>query len=360
MSSELDQLKAKLVEVEKQLKFFADNCQCPEPEPEPEPPCTAVCAKGLPTIGGPKPGGWGASNDPTKWEVVTMRNDPTKFKVVDENNVNVAHNFQSSADAQQYIDFHICKCVKPEPEPEPEPGPQPTPGTTPYPIKGTPMTTSTTKGQRGPTERHYASGKPDDWTIERNLKPIPFKNYQFVTYTTMGPIEHDDNISIKFGGHHMGKNGWFDCGISFGQAGKAGSSQSCLGTEPKHPSTKLCIVKGKKYDSVLNKKVGVAGVYFTDQNKIELWIDMGNGWDKAAEGTNVGGLKPQAGNQECQLRIDGFDYTGEKNETDPVKLKAAGAPDIHSAIVTEIDVTASATSAAVVSGKGEECECDDE
>jgi hypothetical protein len=279
-------------------------------------------------------GGWGGDMASAKlWESVPMTDDPKLWKVIDKAGKNIAHKFETEAEADRYIAYH--KCVQeggdpdppgPGPQPEPEPpGPTPTPGTTPYPIKGTPMQSS----QRGPTERHYASGKPDDWTIEKNVKSIPFENYQWVTYTTMGPIEHDDTISVKFGGVHMGPGGWWDCGISFG-------GQTCLGTEPKHPSTKLCIVKGPNVGSVLNKKVGVAGVVFKKTGKIELWIDMGQGWKKAVEGTNVGGLKPTSGNQEAQLRIDGFNYSGKKDEKDMEEVVKAGGPRIHSAIVTEI------------------------
>jgi hypothetical protein len=275
-----------------------------------------------------KEGGWGGDEaSAATWESVPMKDDPSMFKVVDKQGKNIAHKFASEAEADNYIKYHQCiqeggdtdpspepPGPEPEPEPEPpgpEPTPTPTPGATPYPIKGTPMQST----QRGPTTRHYASGKPDDETIEKNVKGIPFKNYQWVTYTTMHKIEHDDNISVKFGGHHMGKKGWYDCGISF-------EGQTCLGVEPKHPSTKLCVVKGPKLDSVIEKKTGVAGVYFTDENKIELWIDQGQGWKKAAEGVGVGGLKPEAGNQETQLRIDGFEK--------------GSVPTIHSAIVTEI------------------------
>lgn len=267
-------------------------------------------------------GGWGGDlGSPETWESVPMKDMPEHFKVVDAKGVNIAHHFETEAEADKYIKYH--QCMKeggdtdptpgpPPPSPPPGPGPTPTPGATPYPPKGTPMQST----QRGPTTRHYASGKPDDETIEKNVKSIPFKNYQWVTYTTMHKIEHDDNISVKFGGHHMGKKGWYDCGISF-------DGQTCLGVEPKHPSTKLCVVKGPKLSSVIEKKTGVAGVYFTDTNKIELWIDENNqGWKKVAEGVGIAGLKPEAGNQETQLRIDGFEK--------------GSVPTIHSAIVTEI------------------------
>jgi hypothetical protein len=328
---------------DERLKKLEDKVFSTEPGPLPPGGCGADPD---PQDKHVREGGWGGDMaGASQWESVPMKDDPSLFKVVDKEGKNIAHKFTSETEADRYIAYH--KCIQeggdpdePEEPPTTEPPTEPpippptTAGETPYPVVGTPMVTSTTKGQRGPTERHYASGKPDDWTIERNVKPIPFKNYQFVVYVTMGPNpEHSDNISLKFGGHHMGKKGWYDCGVSFGD----GKGQTCLGTEPKHPSTKLCIVKGPQVGDVLNKKVGVAGVYFTDENKIELWTDTGSGgWKKAAEGANVGGLKPTPGNQEAQLRIDGFDYSGKKDETDPAKLKAAGAPDIHSAIVTEI------------------------
>ena len=263
-----------------------------------------------------KEGGWGGDTaSPKTWQSVPMKDDPKLFKVVDAAGKNIAHKFASEADADKYITYHQCIVergdVGPNPNPEPGPGPAPTTGETPYPVKGTPMQST----QRGPTTRHYASGKPDDETIEKNVKSIPFDNYQWVTYTTMHEIEHDDNLSVKFGGNHMDGHGWFDCGISF-------EGQTCLGVEPKHPSTKLCVVKGPKLSSVLNKKVGVAGVFHKKENHIELWIDMGDGWKKAVEGKDVAGLKPNQKTNEAQLRIDGF--------------KKGSVPTIHSAIVTEI------------------------
>ena len=60
--------------------------------------------------------------------------------------------------------------------------------------------------------------------------------------------------------------------------------------------------------SILNKKIGMASVYFADQNKIELWTDTGDGkWVKQCEGIDVKGFNPKASTFECQLRIDGFE-----------------------------------------------------
>ncbi len=265
-----------------------------------------------------KEGGWGGDTaSPKLWDVVAMKDDPAQFKIVDKAGKNIAHKFATKQEADRYVKYHQCMEEKGDtdpgpiviPEPPTTPPGGPSPGEYPYPAKGTPM-----QGvKKGPLTRHYASGKPDDKTVEMNVKSIPFDNYQWVTYTTMHKIEHDDNISVKFGGVHQGGGGWFDCGISF-------EGQTCLGVEPKHPSTKLCVVKGPKLSSVLEKKVGVAGVYHKKENHIELWIDMGDGWKKACEGKDVAGLKPNEASNETQLRIDGFE----------------DEPTIHSAVVTEI------------------------
>lgn len=115
----------------------------------------------------------------------------------------------------------------------------------------------------------------------------------------------------------MGKKGWYDMGVSFD------GSKICGGVEPKHPSTKLCVVQSKeKIGSILNKKIGVAGVYFKKENRVELWLDFpaGSGWKKYIDGVSIGGLKPDPSDNEAQLRIDGFE----------------DLPTIHEAFVTEI------------------------
>lgn len=279
------------------------------PQPEPEPT--------LPDDG--RTQNKGASKDATTWKIVHMRNDPNLFKIVDSANINVADQFHSQANAQQYIDYYIWKQGENPPPPPPPPPPQP-PSETPYPIIGEPMAST----QRGPTIRHYASGKPDDKTIEKNVKNIKFDNYQFVTYVTMNSIQHDDTISHKLGGTHMG-SGWFDHGVSFGD----GKGQTCLGTEKKHPSTQSCVIEGPEVGEILGKKVGIATTYFKKRNHTELWVDMGDGWKKQIEGTNVNNFNPNSAINEAQLRIDGFD----------------DVPTIHSAFVTEIAEVAASGSA---------------
>jgi hypothetical protein len=191
----------------------------------------------------------------------------------------------------------------------PEPPVAGTTVTGPYPATGKEIQTT----QRGPTVRHYASGKPDDKTIEKNAKGIKARNHQFIVYVTVKTIEHDDTVSLKFGGTHMG-TGWFDNTVGF----KDGATG--LGTEEKHPSADLYIVKGPKIGSILGKKLGVAGVYLADENKCELWTDLGDGWKKQVEGVDVGDFNPKASTFECQLRIDGFE----------------DEPEIHTAVVQPI------------------------
>ena len=135
-----------------------------------------------------------------------MKDDPSLFKVVDSANINVADQFHAQVTAQQYIDHFKCT---PQPDPDPTecpPGqhrdangncvpdlpPGPVTGAGPYASTGNELQTSL-----GPVKtRHYASGKPDDLTRERTVGGVPYKNYQFIVYTTMNGVEHDDAVSV--------------------------------------------------------------------------------------------------------------------------------------------------------------------
>ena len=215
------------------------QCKCvPDVKPCPE----------LPADGRPQPSK-GANPDAHTWKSVEMRDDPNLFKVVDAAGINVADQFNSKATADQYIAHFVCDTPPPPPcPPQPCPAgqhwdtklckcvvdtPPPVGGVGPY--VGTGKQLDTKLGEV--KVRHYASGKPDDFTRERTVTGVPYKNYQFIVETTMHSIEHDDTLSLKFGGTHMG-SGWFDCGVSFEDG------QCCLGTEENHPSTDLCIVTG--------------------------------------------------------------------------------------------------------------------
>jgi hypothetical protein len=268
-----------------------------------------------------KPGGWGGNRDPRTWKPTKMKDDPKLWKVVDNKGKNIVTSFTTQEFAQRVIDIarelYQEDGDPDEPDTTPDvPPTQPEPPTTgqlgPYAAVG-PTLQPTRRPEKGYTTRHYRSGKPDDRTVEMNVKGIKARNHQFITYVTINSIEHDDNTSLKLGGTHMG-TGWFDNGVSF----KDG--QVCLGTEKKHPSTQTCVKKGPKIGSILGKRVGVACSYFADQNKVEIFTDLGTGWKKQLEGTDVGGFNPKADTFECQLRIDGFE----------------DLPDIHTAVVQEI------------------------
>jgi hypothetical protein len=264
-----------------------------------------------------KPGGWGGNTrEPKTWKVVNMKDDPKLFKVIDAKKKNIAANFFTKAGAQAFIDKAIELVQEDGDTDEPDTTPdippvEPVTGQLgPYAAVGETLKST----RKGPTTRHYRSGKPDDKTVEQNTKGIKARNHQFITYVTMKKVEHDDTMSQKIGGRHM-EEGWFVNSIEF-ESGLCG-----IGAEKKHPKTSHNDVKGGKIGSILNKKIGMASVYFADKNKVELWTDTGDRkWKKQCEGTNVVGFNPKASTFECQLRIDGFEEL----------------PDIHTAVVQEI------------------------
>jgi len=249
-------------------------------------------------------GGWGGNPDPNTWSATKMVDAKYagKWKIVDNKGVNIMQEFSTEQNAKDMIEWTKTNLPDPTEPVNPEPQPQPPVtdgGEFPYKTTGK----SVEMSQRGPTDRHYASGKPDDWTIEKNAKGIQFPDVQAVfTIEVPKEWEHDDNLSIKLGGTHNG-TGWFDNGISVYEG------QTCLGTEPEHPETHLCIIKGKKYGDLRGKTVSIASTYFKAENKTEFWVNIGGltqGWEKSCEGTNVGGFNPKADESEVQLRIDGF------------------------------------------------------
>ncbi len=265
----------------------------------------------------PKPDSFGTIKDGAKWsknpgkaetwKIVPMTDDPKKFKIFDTAGLNVIADLDSEAEAKALIEYFKVNVFPPKgnddsnpTDPDGPPQPPVTDGVE-FPYKTTGK--SVELSQRGPTTRNYASGKPSDNTIEKNGKNIGFDNVQALFTIEVPKVwEHDDNLSVKIGGTHMG-TGWFDNGISVYEG------QTCLGTEKKHPSTQLCVVKGKKYGDLRGKTVTVCSTYFKAENKTEFWVNIGGvttGWEKACEGTNVGGFNPKADETEVQLRIDGF------------------------------------------------------
>jgi hypothetical protein len=283
-----------------------------------------------PTEGFVKGGtGWRASTNPRLWKLTKMKDNPNLYKVVDDKGKNVATHFTTEKSAQYYIDYYRWTDKQEPPDEEEPPKEEPVKE---EPVKETPPSGAGAGAQKGPYPqvgtkvyeitkkraiRHYASDAPDDETVERNAKGIKAKNHQFITYVTLGDMEHPDTMSQKVGGTHMG-SGWFvnSIGTDDGLCG--------IGVEKVHPKTSHNDVKGDKIGDIVNKKIGMASVYFADKNLVELWVDTGNGkWVKKCEGTNVKGFNPKSDIFECQLRIDGF-------------KKGTGEPEIHSTVVQDI------------------------
>ena len=130
----------------------------------------------------------------------------------------------------------------------------------------------------------------------------------------MHAIEHDDTVSSKLGGTHMG-TGWMDHGVSF-NAGRC-----CLGTETDHPNTQSCVVTGPNIGTLIEKRTGIATIWRKTANYTELWTNQGTGWVKRLG--QVMSFNPHnSGNDEAQLRIDGF--------------QDGSDPTIDTAIVQEI------------------------
>jgi hypothetical protein len=188
--------------------------------------------------------------------------------------------------------------AEPAPPVEPPPTEPPAGQLGPYASTGKQLSATTRRATR-----HYASGKSDDETIEKNTKNIPYDHYQCVYFVTMHGTEHDDNVSSKLGGTHMG-SGWLDHGVSFN------SGKTCLGTEPNHPDTNSCIKTGPNIGSIIEKRIGICTIWRKPKKHTELWTKVpGGNWIKQLENTgSLGGFTPDNDDDdEAQLRIDGFE-----------------------------------------------------
>ena len=195
-----------------------------------------------------------------------------------------------------------------------------------YPYQAT--GSATEMKDQGQGTRHYASGKPDDVTHEWRAKTSA-KSYMIVIDITLTDTDHDDTISFKYGGTHMG-SGWYDCGYSFNE-GKA-----CMGKEENHPSTDQCEVTGNSIGNLVNKPAKLAAININKGDKLELWSNLGGGWQKDAESSNgVTGFKPNVSEDETTIRID-----------------AAPGIEMRSAQVFEISGTGTTTEQPTESGSG--------
>ncbi len=145
--------------------------------------------------------------------------------------------------------------------------------------------------------RHYASGKPDDITHEWSGETSA-QNYAIIIDITLTEIDHDDHISFKFGGTHMG-SGWYDNTYAFE------SGEACIGKEEDHPSTDLCVVTGNSIGNLVDTPVKLAAVNIGKGEKLEMYSNLGSGWIKDVESSNgVDGFRPQVDEDEVNIRID--------------------------------------------------------
>jgi hypothetical protein len=182
----------------------------------------------------------------------------------------------------------------PSPPPAEPPSPPPTSTDFPYTFVGSPQDME----DEGWGERNYASGKPSDITHEWSGETSA-QNYAIIIDITLTEIDHDDTISFKLGGTHMG-SGWYDNTYSFE------SGQSCIGKEEDHPSTDLCVVTGKSIGNLVNTPVKLAAVNIGKGEKLEMYSNLGSGWTKDVESSNgVDGFRPQVEEDEGVIRIDG-------------------------------------------------------
>jgi hypothetical protein len=173
------------------------------------------------------------------------------------------------------------------------PSPPPTSTDFPYSFIGSPQNMK----DEGWDTRHYASGKPDDITHEWSGETSA-QNYAIIIDITLTEIDHDDTISFKFGGTHMG-SGWYDNTYSFE------SGQACIGKEEDHPSTDLCVVTGNSIGNLVNTPVKLAAVNIGKGEKLEMYSNLGSGWIKDVESSNgVDGFRPQVDEDEVVIRID--------------------------------------------------------
>lgn len=282
------------------------------PEEEPTDPCEGIT---LPTDGGgPKPGGWGANNDATKWVAVQMKNNPNLWKVVDENGVNVAHNFTSQTSAQQYIDYYKCEQSKPIPEcpegevwdpvqkkcvtkVEPQPGSSTTKDgvTVPFKVKG---------------EWKYNFSKNARDGGARYNGPAAGTSFVMVGYFT-GTSGSDDVSAKLLGGRHTDSAPYDGC--CYDPSVSVDSGRVRMRCECPHPtySRNLDLDFTQQGVSIHNRWVGFMAVALQEIEgvRIQIWQDQGdnsnapaNQWVKIMDHLNKGPISGLSGGNRFPIR----------------------------------------------------------
>lgn len=147
----------------------------------------------LPNDGRPQPHK-GANPDAMVWKVVPMRDDPTLFKIVDDRDTNVADQFHSQANAEQYVAFHIFKQSHHD---------QPTGDEDKFGVKKIKADVSNGKWFDSPNYKRssHNTGTRDTFSMEVG----EMLNLESTGYFTVKATKDSEELSIKiFGGNHTG------------------------------------------------------------------------------------------------------------------------------------------------------------
>ncbi len=164
------------------------------------------------------------------WTLKTMDKDASLYKFLSTNdNKNVIADLPSEKVALQVQEYFKTHPFPPTDNPDPTPTPTPTPEPTPDP-QPQPDTKETdsfgvkkiypdadskrflTNNEIEPKIRHYASGGPDDNSIENtiNTNDKKFRDMEATTIIVNKGMEHHDRFSYKLrGGDHKDGQGWW-------------------------------------------------------------------------------------------------------------------------------------------------------
>jgi hypothetical protein len=241
----------------------------------------------LPDSGGRvKDGGWGANVDPNKWEIIPMKDDPNKSKVVDSNKVNVADNFQTQANAQQFIDFYKSKSAECGAgkvfnylKNQCEDISDIRGGRTIYKPTGETVDHIDNHVQNIGCGDHRANSRRGDCKVDF-INQEATVIVQFTREAQCG-----DELTIKHWGpgHSDGNCCWeIGCVNQSGEVGRMGEGPHPVTTKPK-PTKEI-----KNIGSVAGAKIGVKSIVWKTATggHHEMWVDKmatGNNWQKVAE-----------------------------------------------------------------------------
>jgi hypothetical protein len=272
---------------------------------------------------------WGANTDANKWKVVPMQKPTTLWKVVDENGVNVADQFMAQACAQAYIDAHKLPPCPPGQHrdntgncvPDTTGGDKDQFGIRKiFPDKQGGQTN--TDGSARYFTRHYASGKPDDPTVEYTID-MPKGHQQDLEATAivqMTGMNHNDTVDWKLRGppHDDGDGKAWYC---FDQETDGGSGGKHFQVERPHPkmhdSSNKVQLTGVSIPNISSARFGWKAIAVNktpDDVYLACWINLTpddeSGWRKIWDvhdkgQIDSGQITPPTGGH-CQIRIDGI------------------------------------------------------